>query len=257
MTCTRYSPQGWEECPQDCPEEASVALHVNGQSWITLQCLPDDLEALAAGFLFDENIIQKEEEISLLQVCPDKSLVDIWLNHPAQRPSDWRITSGCGGAQSSANLDSKPLTKPALPNLPPLSPAAILHVVGEFLAQTELRRITGTHVSAFYAAYSTPPTEHAYAVDIGRHNTLDKLAGKLLLQNHTISQNNPGILITTGRISADMLHKAARLGTPWVVSLRSATSLALHLAQVWNIAVITHARRGGFEILTHRERLSA
>jgi FdhD protein len=250
----RYTLQGWEEGAEASVTESSVALNVNGKAWVTLQCLPEDLEALAAGFLFNEGVIQTREEITLLQVCPDSSLVDAWLAHPAERPVDWRITSGCGGGQSAA-LDK---AIPVLPDSPPVSPALILQISADFIARSQQERTPGTHASALYNAQKLdggPVSEESrLCIDIGRHNTLDKLAGTCLLGGRSPAGM---ALITSGRVSADMLQKAARMGTPIVVSLRSATSLAVQLAASARITLITHARRGSFDLLNDSGRLSA
>jgi FdhD protein len=79
----------------------------------------------------------------------------------------------------------------------------------------------------------------AVATDIGRHNALDKLAGECLARNISMRE---AILLTTGRVSVEMLGKVARMQTPMVVSFNSPTHLAVELARAWCITLVGYAR---------------
>src|SRR5262249_54606017 len=97
----RYEFQKWE--PQDAETivEAPVSLTVNGEAWITFMCTPVNLEAMAVGFLYNEGILEKIEEVADVRVCEHGDNVDVWLNHPAQQPTSWRRTSGCTGGATA------------------------------------------------------------------------------------------------------------------------------------------------------------
>ena len=88
--------------------------------------------------------------------------------------------------------------------------------------------------------------------DVGRHNTLDKIAGKILLENINPS---PKIILSTGRISSEMLQKAARMKTSILISRTSPTSLSINLAQKLGITVIGYARGHRFNVYSHPERV--
>ena len=90
------------------------------------------------------------------------------------------------------------------------------------------------------------------AEDIGRHNSLDKIAGRLLLEEVEFTQR---LLLTTGRISSDMLQKAARIGAGIVISRTSPTSMSVELAEKWGITLIGYARRDRFNLYTHPVRI--
>ena len=89
--------------------------------------------------------------------------------------------------------------------------------------------------------------------DVGRHNTLDKLAGRLMLEEINLSSK---IMLTTGRISSDMLQKAARIGAPVVISRTSPTSLSIELADKWGITLIGYARRNRLNLYSHPGRIT-
>jgi FdhD protein len=87
---------------------------------------------------------------------------------------------------------------------------------------------------------------------VGRHNSLDKIAGKCLLENLQPSRK---ILVTTGRVSSEMIQKAARIGAAIVISRTSASSLSVTLAAKWGITLIGYARRDQFIVYTHPGRI--
>jgi FdhD protein len=92
------------------------------------------------------------------------------------------------------------------------------------------------------------------ATDIGRHNTLDKVAGECLVR-HIPMQDM--ILLATGRISVEMLGKAARMGVPVVTTLNSPTHLAVELARAWDITLIGYARGTKMHVYTGWQRFNA
>jgi FdhD protein len=90
------------------------------------------------------------------------------------------------------------------------------------------------------------------AEDVGRHNTIDRLWGKAMKQNIPTKGK---ILLATGRISSEMLAKAAKMEVPIVASRTSATSLSISLAQAWNITVVGYVRRNSLRLYTAPQRV--
>jgi FdhD protein len=94
----------------------------------------------------------------------------------------------------------------------------------------------------------------ALAEDVGRHNTVDKLRGACLIEK---IDSRDKILLCTGRISSEMINKAARMGCPIVASRTSPTSLSVQLAREWNITLAGYVRRDQMKVYAHAERLRA
>ncbi|MBE0698836.1 MAG: formate dehydrogenase accessory sulfurtransferase FdhD [Anaerolineaceae bacterium] len=246
-TCFQYqSSSGWEEMHARVIIEASVDLAVNGEPWLSFSCTPTDLDALGLGFLFNEGLIQQREEVAVIDVCRQNTYVDIWLNHPLERPKTWQRTSGCTGG---ATTPGAPLPVIAGAGNEQISPDQIFACMDLLLKAQELYHETGgVHCSLLTDGQKT----HLRMEDIGRHNTIDKLAGKMLLQEIRIS---PAIIVTTGRVSSEMLQKSARMGAIAVISRTSPTSQSVDLAAELGITLVGYARRNKFIAYTHPERL--
>ena len=119
----------------------------------------------------------------------------------------------------------------------------------QLLAAAELYRVTrGVHTSGL----SDGDKLLAVAEDVGRHNTVDKLWGACLL--HGIDTAGQ-IMLATGRISSEMLNKAAKMRVPVVASRTSPTSLSVRLAWEWNITLIGYARGTRFNVYAAAWRL--
>ena len=226
--------------------EQSVSLTVNGKVWLSFMCTPVDIEALAVGFLFNEKIISSMDEILDIYVCEHKDNIDIWLDRSVEEPKNWRRTSGCTGGYTSAVLEE---VSPVPPNGVVLDPVQILNLIHNLFESQEIyRKSGGVHASAL-----ADKEKILFQVeDVGRHNTLDKIAGKIILEKINL---HPKIIITTGRISSEMLQKAARLKTSILISRTSPTSMSVELAARLGITLIGYARGHRFNVYSHPERV--
>lgn len=243
----------WSNEPGEVITETPVTLSVNGEAWLTFMCTPVHLEAMAAGFLFNEGIIHSKEQIADIRLCAAGDHLDIWLHHEAKKPEKWRRTSGCTGGVTSVELDQPEGTveRIELFNGAALSTEQVSQLVVKlFDAQDLYRRSGGVHTSALSDGHSILVT----AEDIGRHNSLDKIAGRLLLEEISAPRR---ILLTTGRISSEMLQKSARMGAGIIISRTSPSSMSVSMAEKWGITLIGYARRTGFRIYAHPERIIA
>lgn len=226
--------------------EQSVSLTVNGKVWLSFMCSPVDIEALAVGFLFNEKIISSLDEILDIFVCEHKDNIDIWLDRSVEEPKNWRRTSGCTGGYTSAVLDE---VTPVPPNGLVVNPTQILGLIRNLFESQEIyRKSGGVHSSAL----ANREKILFQVEDVGRHNTLDKIAGKLILENINPQSK---IIITTGRISSEMLQKAARLKTSILISRTSPTSMSVELADRLGITLIGYARGHRFNVYSHPERV--
>ena len=229
--------------------ETPVSLTINGEVWLTLMCTPVDLEALALGFLYNERLIESKDEIAAIRVCPAGDNVDVWLNHPIDKPEQWRRTSGCTGGMTSVESKTQLDEAYIKTNGTVLTPDQVCGLIAKlFEAQSLYRLSGGVHTSALTDGEQVL----VFAEDIGRHNTLDKLAGHCLLGGIDPERC---VIVTTGRISSEMLQKSKRLGASIVISRTSPSSLSIELAEKWGMTLIGYTRRNRFNIYTHPVRI--
>jgi FdhD protein len=245
----KYEFRKWESLDAETIVETPVSLTVNGQVWLTFMCTPVDLEAMAVGFLYNENIIETMNEVEDVRVCEHGDNVDVWLNHSVEQPTSWRRTSGCTGGVTAVDALAR-VDISFSGDQPRVQPEAVGHLVEQFFeAQTLYRKTGGVHSSAL----SDGEKIVVIADDIGRHNTLDKISGLCLLND--ISPETR-ILITTGRISSEMLQKAARMSSPILISRTSPSSLSIEMAERYGITLIGYARRHRFSVYSNPQRVS-
>ncbi len=244
----QYQFNQWERIDSETIVETPVSLTVNAEPWITFMCTPIELEAMAVGFLYNEGVIQGVAEVADVRVCEHGDNVDVWLTRSVSQPASWRRTSGCTGGVTAVDL----LAKPDIqfdPSAPRYDPQAIGQLVDMlFESQSLYRETGGVHTSAL----SDGAEIVLSAEDIGRHNTLDKIAGMCVLRGIWPEQR---ILITTGRISSEMLQKAARLEVPVLISRTSPSSLSIEMADRYGITLIGYARRHRFNVYSNAQRV--
>jgi FdhD protein len=244
----RYEFKKWEHFDAETIVEMPVSLTVNGEVWLSFMCTPVNLEALAVGFLFNEGMIESMDEVEDVRVCEHGDNVDVWLSHAAEQPASWRRTSGCTGGVTAVDLLAKPNVS-FDGNRLEVQPEAIGRLVEMlFESQSLYRETGGVHTSAL----SDGENLILSAEDIGRHNTLDKIAGLCLMKNIFPEKR---VLITTGRISSEMLQKAARMQTPILISRTSPSSLSIEMAERYGITLIGYARKHRFNVYSNSQRV--
>lgn len=236
----------WQEVSAAIIEETAVCIHVNGRELATFMATPMDQEAMALGFLRSEGFIGGLDDIELIRLAQNETCVDVWLKHKIEWPQREIRTSGCGGGLTFDDLTSE--REPLAPGLR-VTPDQISRLYVELQTTAKLYPITrGVHASAL----ATPEALLLCCEDVGRHNTLDKLWGRAMLAG---IETEGRIIVTTGRISSEMLGKAAKMGTPIIASRTSPTSRSVALARAWNITLIGYLRRDSMRVYSAPERL--
>jgi FdhD protein len=229
------------------PSEGFLRIHVNGLELATVMCSPVEPESLALGFLRSEGVIQGMDDVRKWTVCPSGTCVDVWLRRADfEPPTRLIITSGCGGGVTFDDLAER--AQPLDSNLTVAS-EQIARLLQDLQESALLyREARGIHT----AGLSDGERLLLVAQDVGRHNTIDRLWGKCLLAG----QSTPDlILLSTGRISSEMLNKAAKMRIPIIASRTSPTALSIELARAWNMTLIGYVRGGSLRVYAAPERL--
>jgi FdhD protein len=228
-------------------EESLITIYVNGQELATVMCSPLDQEALALGFLYNEQVIDSLNEVGHLQANKARTVIDVLLTRQDfEAPRRMILTTGCGGGVTFQHLAEQ---HPSLETDFVTTSQIIFDRMRDLQGAARLyQAVRGVHTAIL-------GDEHQMLVsaeDVGRHNAVDKIAGKALSAG---IETRDRIMLTSGRVSSEMLGKARRMEIPVVASRTAPTSIAVQLAQTWNICVIGYVRRGSMRVYTHPQRL--
>jgi FdhD protein len=244
VVCNRFSDDGWEKTSVNVPMERELTVYVNLRELVTILCTPNKIKYLVLGFLYSEGIISGMGDVTMMRVCDDESEVDVRLVNPdLELPTKRRLTSGCGGGAVFKTEGQK------VDSDLKITPMEVLSLMKQLQEEMDLYRLSrGVHASAL----ANKGSLLIVAEDIGRHNTLDKIQGECLLKG--LPTGNC-LLLSTGRISSEMLIKAARMQAPVIVSRHSPTGTAVSLAIDLGITLVGRVRGNRLSVYSHPERL--
>lgn len=244
VVCNRFSEEGWVRNSVHVPLERELTVYVNLRELVTILCTPTKLNFLVLGFLYSEGIISGMGDVTMMRVCDEESEVDVRLSNPElELPTKRRLTSGCGGGATFTTQGHK------VDSGLVVTPLEVLSLMRQLQEQMDLYQLSGgVHTSALADIRNLL----VVAEDIGRHNTLDKIQGECLFRGLS---TRDGLLLSTGRISSEMMLKAARMQTPVVISRHTPTGTAILLAHDLGITLVGRARGNRLSVYSHPERL--
>ncbi len=226
---------------------------------VTMRTPGDDWE-LAAGFLFTEGLIASREEIGALRYCgPEEgeqrfNVVTVHLRRPFDPTvfqRNFYATSSCGVCGKAAIEQVEVLCGPIPEG--PVVPRAVIESLPETLrASQELFDETGgLHATGLF----TPAGELvAVREDVGRHNAMDKLVGRELLEGRVPAHDR--IALVSGRASFELVQKAAVAGIPIVCAVSAPSTLAVETAHRVGLTLVGFLRGGRFNVYAGPERIS-
>jgi FdhD protein len=253
FTVLRHSDGSFSASDELVAREAPVTVIFNNQELATLLCSPFDLNYLAVGFLFSERLIDTRDQIKKVLVDDKRGTVRVETVEdiePAREIMFKRlITSGCGSGTSlyraaDAAIDT---VKSQLH----ISADDVLSIAGKFQRRSETYLKThGVHSAALFNGNDMV----VFAEDVGRHNAVDKVLGRCLWEG---IPTRARILITSGRVSSEILYKIAKAGVPLIISISSPTNLGVKIASEMGITLVGSARGKRFIVYTHPERITA
>jgi len=238
-------------------EETAIAFSYDGATHAVMMGTPADLEDFALGFSLTEGIIATPADIEEMEVVPRGPLgieVRMYLSEATKarlvrRSRAMAGPAGCGLCGIQA-LEDVARTLPHVCAGLSLRPSDIAAAMSALSAAQPLNR----QARAIHAAGFWRPQEGLLAVaeDVGRHNALDKVAGKLARSG---VNGATGLIALTSRVSVELIQKAARIGAPVIAAISAPTALAVRTAEACGITLIAVARDGAFEAFTHTARI--
>ena len=251
--------------PERLATEEPMEIRVGGPGQepvsvsVTMRTPGHDFE-LAAGFLASEGVVSSGREIASVRYCelpPDEpqlyNVVSVTLSRPfdpAGLQRNFYATSSCGIC-GKASLEQVEVRCGPVPPGPPVAASVVLSLPDALRrAQRIFEQTGGLHAAGCFTAGG-----QAVAVreDVGRHNALDKLIGRALLAGELPLSEQ--VLMVSGRVSFEIVQKAAAAGLAVICAVSAPSSLAVETADHLGIAVVGFLRGSGFNVYCHPERI--
>lgn len=228
----------------DVVAEFPVPLLVNGREIATLVASPHELNFLVAGFLRLQGFVTSPDDFELFSVCQDFGTANVRIKGELPERLKPFLTSGCGTGVTFSLPRATEVSSAQR-----YSPEQIFSLMDDLAKRADRYR---THGGIHSAAVGDGERMLLYAEDLGRHNTLDRIAGEALLKKIDLKGL---MLVTSGRISTEMAAKAALLGICLIASRTSPTDMAIKLCEESGITLIGYLRAGRFQVYSGPQRL--
>lgn len=225
--------------------EESVDLYVNGKKMITFMCTPENLKEMALGYLYSRGLIDSIEEFIGASPCSSGkrifALVDKELKEEVYSIKNI-VMSGCGSGELPKESQ---FYKREIGSGYRVGIKNIKETFAAMLESASLHQSTGgTHS----AAIKDSDGRVIVREDIGRHNAVDKVIGAALLEGMDLARST---VVISGRVSSDMVVKAAGAGVPVVASMKITSNMAIEIANKYRVNLI--GRIGSSDPLIYNE----
>lgn len=235
-------------------EERPLDIYVSKKHYATIFCSPSNLKELTVGHLLSEGILKSVEEIEELHVSVDKATCKVKLKPSVNiekrvifsKLSSRVIRSACGSTSPYPFSFRHPKVRSNLT----VQAKTILDCVNRLNSNAKIFRKTGgVHVAAIY---SIDGVSKALAEDVGRHNAVDKAIGAGVLEQIDFSEC---FLALSGRLTGDIILKAATMQLPIVASLAAAINSGIAIAKDAELTLIGFVRGKRMNIYNSPERI--
>ena len=232
--------------------EFPLTIIFNDCQLVTMLCSPDSLQDLAVGFLYSEGFLRSKDEIKNITIDQVRGVVRLNTidgRQVSQETLSQRlISTGCGrGAAfySATDVENTFITSTVKATTQEIFSLALTFQHASPVYQSS----HGVHSAALCRGVQILLRSE----DVGRHNAVDKIFGHCLLNNISTLDC---LLISSGRISSEIAHKAAKQRIPILVSISSPTNLAVQVAEKMGITLIASVRGGKMDVYTNSWRIT-
>lgn len=239
--------------------EEPLEIRLHKRPFATIMRTPGADRELAAGFLLAERVLQSSDDLGGIELCRDvENVVDVMLVGPSAEGLDRLIADRRNVAASAAcgvcgrlSIDTLAADLPRVQGALTIGASTLAGLPERLRAGQPLFAATGgLHAAALFQSDGTLRTS---AEDVGRHNAVDKIVGRMVMQDALPLSDV--VLFVSGRTSFEIIQKAWCAGIPVVAAVSAPSSLAIALARDAGITLVGFVRDGNFNIYTHPERI--
>ncbi len=250
----RLTKQGSSNVDDLVVREFPLTIILNNQEMVTLLCSPTDLRYLAVGFLSSEGLLRSKDEIKKITHDERRGVVRVETGRdegPAGAASKRIITSGCGrGTSFYSAADVVQGRVKRIESRVEISTLEVFALVNGFEHRSKIYKATG---GVHSAALCDMRDILVFSEDIGRHNAMDKIFGECIMNDITTDDR---IVVTSGRVTSEIVHKVARRNVPIIISRAAPTDLGLKLAADLGLTLLGFVRGQRMNVYTNDWRIT-
>jgi len=234
-------------------KEFPLTIILNNQELVTLLCSPANLRYLAVGFLFSEGLLKNKDEIKRIIVDGRRGVVRVEAERKEELARDAlfkRFIASGGGRGASFYSVAYAQGQGKVESKIEISALEVSALANKFQRRCQIYRATG---GVHSAALCDTRNIIVFNEDIGRHNALDKIFGECILRDIATDDH---IIITSGRVSSEILLKVAKRSVPIIVSKSAPTNLAVRLAADLGVTLVGFVRGKRMNVYAHAWRIA-
>jgi FdhD protein len=265
----KWSAGRWSESPDAVVTEEPLQLMLEGKPLSVIMRTPgNDLE-LCLGLMFAEGILRAPREVSLIHISAEagetemgirvdadlveSNQVDVhFAGEPRRKPERSMLSSSACGVCGTVLIEDLRRDLAALPDGPEVDPSLLPGLVDVLReGQGVFDRTGGLHAAGLFGATGTLLFVRE---DVGRHNAVDKVVGRALLDGNLPASTS--ILVVSGRAGYEIVQKSISAGIPVLAAVGAPSSLAVALAREFNQTLVGFLRGDRFNVYAAPERLA-
>ena len=229
VSIVRVSEKGMSRDKDIVVREVPLTIVLNGRELATLSCSPTELDYLAVGFLLAKGLVKDRQSIKKISL--DEPRGRVWVE------------------AEEGSVAGKPLSPAKVESGIKITAGEIQALVDEFSRRSELFRATG---GVHGAALGDSESILVFSEDISRHNAMDKVFGRCLLEGISTAGS---LIITSGRVSAEVVLKVAGRNVPLLISQAAPTNRGVRLAAELGVTLVGFARDGRMNLYANEWRI--
>jgi formate dehydrogenase accessory protein FdhD len=254
----RWEGEAAVERAEQVAEEVPVVLAYNGQAHVVMMATPSDLEDFLVGFSLTEELIERADELSAIEIVRYGQGIEVRAQVSAERQAAIEARSRKMSGRTGCGICGTDNIEEVLKHLHPVPSGGSIStdaIQGAIAALAGLQPLNSAAGAVHAAGWATLAGDVVLVrEDVGRHNALDKVIGALIRRGADTSN---GFLVVTSRASFEMVQKATVLGARALVAISGPTGLAVRVAEQSGLTLAGFARPGRVTVYAHADRIIA